>query len=346
LRQLGREIGAHYVLAGSLRRSEERMRATAQLVEVESGREMWAERYDRRLADHFDIQDELTQAIVARIEHVLVAAAHQRAIACGLGEPSLNQKAGWHLFRFTREDNATAIKLLRQAIADNPNADRRYQGLALALGLDLAFGWTNGPDETIAEMLAAAERSVSLAEQDAWNHAPLSWALMFGSDYQRAIAQSARMIELNPNSGVSYGVSAIVLAHCGKPDAALDMLDKARRMAPQAPFMFNYLCAGAIALYRLGRYREAAEMAESAALRRPNFFQPQLVLAAATACAGEIARAELALAVARRIAPDMSAPWLKPLIPLREAGDFALLIEGLRKAGWEHSHSGQSMDAE
>lgn len=344
LRQLGHEIGAHYVLAGSLRRSEDRLRATAQLVEIESGRELWAERYDRRLADHFEIQDELTQAIVARIEHVLVAAEHRRAIASGLGEgPSLNQKAGWHLFRFTRDDNATAIKLLRQSIAENPNADRRHQGLALALGLDLAFGWAERPDDTIAEMLVAAERSVLLAEQDAWNYAPLSWALMFGRDYQRAIAASGRMIELNPNSGVSYGVSAIVLGHCGKPEAALDSLDKARRMAPQAPFMFNYLCGGALALYRLGRYREAADMAESAALRRPNFFQPQLILAAALACSGETARAEVALAAARRIAPAMSAPWLTPLMPLRDARDFALLVEAIGKAGLESSSSDPSM---
>src|SRR5262249_28148768 len=152
----------------------------------------------------------------------------------------------------------------------------------------------------------------------------------FARQFERAIAELGRMIELNPNSGVSYGVSALVLGHCGNAGAALDMLDKARRMAPQAPFMFNYLCAGALAHYRLGRYGEAAEMAESASLRRPNFFQPQLVLAAALACAGETVRAEAALAAGRRIAPAMSVAWLKPLMPLREAADFAHLIEGLR----------------
>src|SRR5262249_44056187 len=208
VRELGREIGATYVLAGSLRRSGERVRATAQLIETETGRELWAERYDRSLADQFAIQDELTQAIVAAIEHVLVAAEHRRGIASGLGEERiLNQKAGWHLFRFTREDNAKAIALLRQAIAENPHADRRYQGLALALGLDLAFGWAERPEETIAAMVAAAERGVSLNEHDAWNHAPLSWSLVFARQFERAIAELGRMIELNPNSGVSYGVS-------------------------------------------------------------------------------------------------------------------------------------------
>jgi adenylate cyclase len=184
-------------------------------------------------------------------------------------------------------------------------------------------------------MSTVAERSVSLAEHDAWNHATLSWAFMYKRDFDLAVAESGRMIELNPNSGVSYGVSAIVLGHCGKPEAALAMLGEARRMAPQAPFMFNYLCGGALALYRLGRYREAAEMAESAALRRPNFFQTHLVLAAALASAGETARAGLALAAARRIAPAISVPWLEPRMPLRESRDFALLIEGLHKAGWE-----------
>ena len=336
MRQLGREIGAHYVLAGSLRRSGDRMRATAQLVETETGRELWAERYDRSLTDHFALQDELTQGIVAGIEHVLVAAEHRRVIAAGLDDRRiLNQKAGWHLFRFTREDNAKAIELLRQAIAENPNADRRCQGLALALGLELAFGWAERPEETTAAMVAAAERGVSLGEQDAWNHASLSWSLVFARQFDRAIAGLGRMIELNPNSGVSYGVSALVLAHCGDAETALDMLAKARRMAPQAPFMFNYLCGGALALYRQGHYGEAADMAGSAGLRRPNFFQPPLVLAAALACAGETARAEAALAAARRIAPAMNVAWLRPLMPLREAEDFAHLVDGLREAGLE-----------
>ena len=176
-RRIGQEVGAHYVLTGGLRRSGERMRATVQLVEVETGRELWSKRYDRGLVDAFAIQDELTQAIIAEIEHVLVAAEHRRGASPGAGpQRSINRTAGWHLFRFTREDNARAIDLLRRAIAQNPDADRRHQGLALALGLNLAFGWAASPEETIAEMVGAAERCVSLREEDAWNHAPLCWS--------------------------------------------------------------------------------------------------------------------------------------------------------------------------
>src|SRR6185437_731358 len=156
--------------------------------------------------------------------------------------------------------------------------------------------------ETISEMVVAGERSVSLREPDAWNHAALSWSLMFARHFERAIAGLRRMIELNPNSGVSYGVGSLILSHCGDAEAALDLLSKARRMAPQAPFMYNYLCGGAIALYRLGRYGDAIDMAESAALRRPNYFQPRLILAAALAHAGETARAQMALTAARQLA--------------------------------------------
>ena len=141
------------------------------------------------------------------------------------------------------------------------------------------------------------------------------------------------MIELNPNSGVSYGVSSLVHAHCGDPVVALDLLGRARHMAPQAPFMFNYLTGGAIALCRLARFEEAASMAESAGLRRPNYFQPQLILAAALAHLGHAERARMALTAARRMAPDLSTHWLRPLIPLREDRDFARLLEGLHCAG-------------
>jgi adenylate cyclase len=336
IHHLRHDIGADYVLTGSLRQSAERMRATVQLTEIESGRELWAEQYDRGLVDTFAVQDELTQAIIAQIEHVLVAAEHRHAIASGLAEQQiLNQKAGWHLFRFTRGDNARAIDLLRRAIAQNPDADRRYQALALALGLDLVFGWASSSEDTIAEMVGAAERSVSLREGDAWNLATLSWSLLFARQFERAIASATRMIELNPNSGVSYGVSALVLAHCGDAEAALDLLAKARRMAPQAPFMFNYLTGGAVALHRLGRFREAAEMAESAGLRRPNYFQPQLILAAALVNVDETERALAAMAAALRIAPSMTVAWLRPLIPLREETEFARLVSDLRSAGWD-----------
>jgi DNA-binding SARP family transcriptional activator len=330
--RLRREIGARYALTGSLRRSGERMRAAIQLTEMETGRQLWSECYDRGLADAFAVQDELTQAIIAGTEHVLVEAEHRRALSSGLGEQKiLNQTAGWHLFRFTREDNARAIDLLRQAIAQNPNADRRYQGLALALGIDLAFGWAASSEDTIVEMVGAAERSVSLREGDAWNHAPLSWSLMFARQFERAAASAGRMIELHPNSGVSYGVSAVVLAHCGDPDTALELLGHARRMAPQAPFMFNYLTAGAIAQFRLRRFTEAAELAESAGIRRPNHFQPQLILAAALAGLGERERAAAALAAARRLAPRLGAAWLRPLIPLRHESDFSRLVDGLSR---------------
>lgn len=335
--ELGRlrdELGANYALAGSLRQSGDRVRATAQLVETERGRELWAERYDRHLGDSFALQDELSQAIVAGVEHILVAAEHRRALASGLDDHRiLNQKAGWHLFRFTRTDSAKAIELLRLAVAQNPAADRRCQALALALGLDLAFGWAERPQETIEEMVAAAERGVSLGEPDAWNHAPLCWSLMYSRQFDRAIAGLKRMIELNPNSGVPYGVGAVVLGHCGRPETALELLAMSRRMAPQAPFMFNYLCGGALALYRLGRFADAVEMAESSALRRPNYFQPQMFLAAALVGAGDIPRAREALAAARRIAPAIAVPWLRPLIPLRSADDFALLTTHLGEAG-------------
>jgi TolB-like protein len=335
-RRIGQEIGAHYVLTGGLRRSGERMRAAVQLVEVETGRELWSKRYDRGLADAFAIQDELTQAIIAEIEHVLVAAEHRRGMSPGVGEQrTLNQEAGWHLFRFTREDNARAIDLLRRAISQNPDADRRHQGLSLALGLNLAFGWAGSPEETIAEMVGAAERSVSLREDDAWNHAPLCWSLLYSRQFERAIASAGRMIELNPNSGVSYGVGSLIHAHCGDPAEALDLLDRARQMAPQAPFMFNYLTGGAIALCRLARFGEAAEMAESAGLRRPNYFQPRLILAAALAQLDQGERAVKALAAARKLAPSLSAAWLRPVIPLREERDLAQLLQALRRAGMD-----------
>jgi TolB-like protein len=336
LRGLGRELGAHYVLTGSLRKSAERIRVTAQLIDAQTGCELWAERYDRDFTDSFVIQDELTQVIVGGLEHELVSAENRRIIRPPSGgDWSLTRKASWHLFRFTRDDNAKAIDILRQSIVKNPNADRRFQALSLALGIDLIFGWAEQREETIAAMLAAAEHAVSIREQDAWNYAPLIWALTFAHQFDRAIAGHERMIELNPNSGVSFGVSAIVLAHCGDAEYALDLLDQAQRIAPQAPFMFNYLTGGAIASFRLGRYGTAANLAQSALLRRPNYFQPYLIQAAALACGGETRQAEPLLATARKLAPALNEAWLKPLIPLRETADFRLLVDGLRKAGWD-----------
>src|SRR5262249_46138284 len=118
-------------------------------------------------------------------------------------------------------------------------------------------------------------------------------------------------------------------------EAALDLLDKAKRLTPHAPFMFNYLCGGALALYRLGRYREAADMAESAGLRRPNYFQPRLIVAAALAHLGDVSHSRAAFLAAQQIRPEINAAWLKPLLPLRDATDFLHIVKGLHSGGLE-----------
>jgi adenylate cyclase len=215
VRQVGRELGVRYVLEGSLREAANRIRVTAQLVETETGNHIWAERYDRDLADIFAVQDEISEAVTVAIAPAIDYAERQRAMRKppdSLDAWAAYQRGLWHHSRATPENNALAQKFCQQAIDLDPNFSGSYVGLALAQIQANDFG-TRGLPETLSLPEALARRAVAFDGADAGAHSVLAHTLWRGGDYEGALAEAERALALASNLAYAHHMLGATLIH-------------------------------------------------------------------------------------------------------------------------------------
>jgi adenylate cyclase len=329
VKQVGRELGVRYVLEGSLRKSGNRIRVTAQLVEAESGNHVWAERYDRDLDDIFAVQDEITQATTIAIAPAIADAEQQRAVRKppdSLDAWAAYQRGLWHLGRASAEDDSRAEAFFQRATELDPMFVGGYIGLAACLSR--AKG-TQSREE------AMARRAVALDGGDAEAHARLALALNARGDHQGARAEAEQALAICPNLAAAHGALGVILAYSGHPRDGLAALETCIRLDPRAPFLVNRLNQIALAHYFCRDYPAAIEAAERAIRAFPDFPSPYRWLAAALGELGRTAEAEAALAKAIAVSPSSfefqvreRPPWFRP-------DDHAHMLAGLRKAGWE-----------
>jgi len=201
VKQIGRELGVRYVLEGSVRKSGNRLRITAQLVEATSGNHVWAERWDRDIGDIFEVQDEITERVVAAIEPQLYAAEHfrsQRKPPESLDAWECVVRALSYISRRSQEDNAAALELLQRAVTLDPAYAQAHSVLAYVLGLDAVYGWR--PRENVLPLaLESAQKAVLLDDDDPWSHLALGSVFARVDRPEEAISEFRRALALNPN---------------------------------------------------------------------------------------------------------------------------------------------------
>jgi adenylate cyclase len=329
LKQVGRELGVRYLLEGSLRKSGNRIRVTAQLVEAETGNHVWAERYDRDLADIFAVQDEITEATTIAIAPAIAGAERQRAMRkppATLDAWGAYQRGMWHLGKASAGDNLLAEQFFQGATDLDPMFVGGYIGLATVLSR--AKG-TQDKEE------ALARRAVALDGGDAEAHSRLALALVARGDHQGACAQAERALAICPNLAAAHGALGVALAYSGRPTEGLAALETCIRLDPRDPSLVNRLNQVALAHYFCRNYEASVEAAERAIRSFPSFPSPYRWLAAALGELGRTAEAEAALEKAIAASPDQfdfqvreRPPWFRP-------EEHAHMLDGLRKAGWE-----------
>jgi adenylate cyclase len=232
VKQVGRELGVRYVLEGGLRKAGNRIRVTAQLVEAETGKHVWAERYDRDLADIFALQDEITEAVTIAIAPAIADAEQQRAMRKPPGSLdawAAYQRGLWHVSKYTADDNSLAEKFFRQAIDLDPTFSGGYGGLAMAHGQAADFQ-TRGLPKTQSSMEALARRALALNGADAEARSQLSNALRQRGDYEGALAEAElevakRAIRSYPEFPLSYRWLAAALGQLGHIEEAKEALE-------------------------------------------------------------------------------------------------------------------------
>ncbi len=337
LKQVAEELGVGYVVEGSVRKGGDRVRITAQLNDVATGSHIWAERYDRDLADVFAVQDEITEAIVAAIEPQLYAAENfraQRKPPDSLDAWDLVMRALSHYWRVTRQDNVVAQALLEKAIAIDPNYGQALGVLATSYTFAAHMGWEN-----MATVLPIAEHAALAAivadSEDPWAHHALGCVYLFARRFDDSLAEFDVALRLNPNFSLAQGYYALALSYCGRAKEAKDAARRALRLSPRDPHAAVYNGIAAYAHFISREYREAMRLAREALRQRSDFVGAHRVLTAAAGMAGEIDVARAARQDLRRAQPNVSLAWIAKEMPIKQDADREHYLEGFRRAGLE-----------
>jgi TolB-like protein len=300
VKQVGRELGARYVLEGSLRKAGNRVRLTAQLIEAVSGTHVWAERYDRALGDIFDLQDELTLNVVAAIEPSLRQAEIERAKRKrpdSLDAYDLYLRA-LQLSQVAMPGDADkALPLLRQALALEPEFAAAHAQAALCHEIRYLRGGLHDEDKIAG--LYHARAAIETGPDDALTLVTAGFCIgLIAHDYETAIDVIDRGLALTGSSTLGLSMGAVILGHAGEAARAIEYGERALRLSP--PDFMRYLpYSGLVTAYMAaGDFSAAAAAGAKAAQANPRFSYPQVVQAAALS---ELGRLDEAKSVARRV---------------------------------------------
>ena len=333
------ELGVRYVIEGSVRKSGNRVRISAQLIDATTGHHVWAESYDRDLTDIFELQDEMTQTIAGAVEPELSAAERERA-ACtppeSLGAWEIYQRGLWHLWSFTEENMTEARRLFQQAHQLDANFATAYSFESYSHYLDTMLGYTETPDESLELAYKAAKRALALDDHDPVAYFALGRVCMMQGKHDDSVAELSRAVELSPSFALAHHGLGFALVLSGRVEEGAEELDKAIRLSPRDPVLWGTMCFRSIASNLLYQYEEAAQWARRVLIEpraAEGGYWPYAVLASALGNLDQLNEAHEAIGEALQRKPDLSLAYLKTTLPTKQPGGLDTYLEGLRKAG-------------
>jgi TolB-like protein/class 3 adenylate cyclase len=337
LKQVAEELGVGYVLEGSVRKGGDRVRITAQLNDVATGSHIWAERYDRALADVFAVQDEITEAIVAAIEPQLYAAENfraQRKPPDSMDAWDLVMRGLSHYWRLTRQDHVVAQALLEKATAIDPNYGQALGVLAASRMFSAHMGWAE-----MATVAPIAEREALAAiradSEDPWAHYALGCVYLFARRFDDSLAEFELALRLNPNFSLAQGYYGLTMSYCGRWEEGAMAANRALRLSPRDPLSAIYYGIASYAQFTGRNYDEAMRLARQGIRQRPDFVGAHRVLTAAASMAGQTEVAAAGLEELRRAQPNISLAWIAKEMPMKLDAEREHYLEAFRRAGLE-----------
>lgn len=339
VRRAARELDAKYVVEGSVRRSGNRLRVTAQLLDGATGEHVWAERYDRDLEDMFKLQDEINSMIVGRLEPELGAAERERA----LKKPTSNLGAWdcYHLglsqmYQFTQAGNLEAQRLFRRAIELDARFAQAQARLAYCMILEMVYFDAPPTQEALDEALRLARSAAALDAEDAFCLMALGRVYIARREYEMGQAACKAAVALNSNMGIAYCGMGDALAYSGRLVDAIPCFEEALRLSPNDPWRWAFFSYGALAFILDGRPEQAVDWAQKALLVPNCQYWAQAHLACALGYVGRIAEATESLARLRQVNPGFSLAYARErLFYLQSDEQIERYLEGLRRAGLE-----------
>ena len=299
---------------------------------------MWAERYDRDLADIFAMQDELTEALTTALAPAIADAELRRAMRKPPGSLdawAAYQRGLWYLSKATADDGATAEKFFKQAIDLDPSFGGGYSALALCRLQAAAVYQKRDLASAQRSAEALARRAVALDGADAEARTCLGRALQQRGEADGALAEIERALSMSPNLAIAHGDRGATLIFAGRPNEGITALETCIRLDPRDPYMAVRLLHLACGRYFCREYEASIEAAKRLIRSYPHFPMIYRWSAAALGQLGRTAEAKEALEKAISRAPAAFDMYVRNRVPWFRPEDHAHLVKGLRKAGWK-----------
>jgi adenylate cyclase len=335
VQDVAKELGARYVIEGSVRKGGDRVRVTVQLIDAKTGHHVWAERYDRNMDDIFSLQDEITERIVATVEPEIERAERQRSIS---KQPSNLQAWDFYLrgmaflHEFTKDGNQRARDMFEQAIALDPTYVSGYNGISYSHHRDVLLGFSDDQEQSAGECRLAAEKAVALDATNPVAHFALSRAFHLAGAIEQALLEAESAIQLNPNDLLGYASLGHILLSADRPDDAIAALGRALQLSPKDPRIYLYLGLQSAGHFVAGRYEDAARIAKDAVNRNSDDPANRLLLTASLGMAGRTEEARTVIAESSSIHSDfLDRSWIFQSLPEPNRNEIR---ESLRLIGW------------
>ena len=334
VQQVGRELGVRYVLEGSVRKSKDKVRITAQLVDAQTGHHLWAERYDRDLKDIFALQDEITLKIITALQVELTEGEQAHIFVKGTDNLEAYVKvlqSREHFFRMNKQGSMRARQLAKEAISVDPEYAAPYTIIALTHMMDLWFRFTESPKESMKMAVGAAQKALALDDSDPGTHVGLCMLYIMQRQHDKAIAAGERAVLLSPSGARAHSSLGTALMFAGRSNEAIPFIKKAISLNPFPPSIYLRNLGSA---YRMaGRNEDAVVEYKKSLQLNPDDLFTHLGLAVAYVSLGldEEARAEAAEVL--RIYPKFSLGYHAKTLPFKNQADVDYFISSLHKAG-------------
>ena len=336
IRSVGRELGVQSVLEGSIRRSGDRVRITAQLVDTTNGAHLWADRYDRDLTDIFEVQDDVTHRIVDALKITLSPAEKQRladtetaniaAYDCVLrGREFMLAKER------TRETFAQAIKYFKEALQHDPNYSLAYACLGFGYMFDYQNCWTEDPDGSLPIAKEYAREAIEKDPKEPLAHCVTAWCASLEKDLDRAATEIDIALSLNPNLALAHSLRGTIRTYSGQPLEAIPEIEQAMRLDPAMNSQFIHFLGMAYLL--AGKYETAAALLRQRIILMPKTDFSRALLTSVLGHLGEVGDARRVWAELMEINPNYSFTGHVGRQPFKRQEDVERIAEGLKKAG-------------
>jgi adenylate cyclase len=334
IQQVAEELGVRYVLEGSVRKSEDRVRVTAQLIDAITGRHLWAERYDKDLKDIFALQDQITLKILNALQVKLTEGEAFSGAAKGTN--NLEAYLKWLLSReytgkYTKEGLAMGRKLAEEAIALDCDFPFPYLSVSATHIIDSMFGWSESPEQSLKLAEEMVQKALTLDDSLGMGHSFLGRIHLTKRQYNKAISEGERAILLAPNSDFAHAALAYTLHRVGRQEEAIRFYKKAIRLNPHAP---EWYFSGLGSCYRMmGQYEEAVREHKRNLLKTPTRLGDHIALAATYILMGREEDARTEAEEVLRLHPKFSVKHFAEQQMYKDQADTDRFVAALRKAG-------------